>query len=87
MITPFNLLYLSQKEGKAPPKDKENVDMKTQAETLIKADITTLRAQAQYKQRGEDTVVWMFTFQDGSMIQVRHMSGRSAYRANGQLIK
>ena len=60
--------------------------MKTQAEVLLNADVETLKSEATYKIRGEADTLRLFTFNDGSVLQIRKMSGRSAFRANGQFI-
>lgn len=66
-------------------RSKAGVPM-TKAEQLLDACIAEIQAAAVRRERLNDSVV-QYTFDDGSSIQCRKLSGRSAFSRNGWHIK
>jgi hypothetical protein len=57
--------------------------VKTEAERRLHDSIEALAAAAVHSQRGDGQVIRAYRFADGSLIEVRQLSGRSAFSASG----
>ena len=57
--------------------------MTTEAERRLNHSMAALAEAAVSSQRGEGQVIRAYRFSDGSMIEVRQLSGRSAFSASG----
>lgn len=57
--------------------------MTTEAERRLSQGMSELASAAVNVQRGEGQVIRAYRFADGSVIEVRQLSGRSAFSASG----
>jgi len=58
--------------------------MKTEAEWRLSDSIEALTTAATSQRRGEGQVIRAYHFADGSTLEVRKLSGRSAFGASGR---